>query len=232
MQRDDFNALMKVAERPPQVFVSGSGSWLVDESGTALSRFRPGLGGQLPRALPAGTDAGASRPGAAPHQLQPGVFQPAGGAPGATARGTQLLRSGVLLQQRRRGERGRDQARAQMGGQAARRRIRDRHLRRRVSRPYARHHVGFGQAAVGAAVRAQGQRLSQGAVRRSGRGRQPDRRAHCRSHARAGAGRGGGDSGDAGIHAGPARAHARERRAAHRRRDPDRHGAYRHAVRL
>ena len=42
MQRDDFNALMKVAERPPQVFVSGSGSWLVDESGRRYLDFVQG----------------------------------------------------------------------------------------------------------------------------------------------------------------------------------------------
>ena len=42
MQSGDFNALMKVAERPPQVFVSGSGSWLVDESGTRYLDFVQG----------------------------------------------------------------------------------------------------------------------------------------------------------------------------------------------
>jgi acetylornithine/N-succinyldiaminopimelate aminotransferase len=42
MQRDDFNALMRVAERPPQVFVSGSGSWLVDESGRRYLDFVQG----------------------------------------------------------------------------------------------------------------------------------------------------------------------------------------------
>jgi acetylornithine/N-succinyldiaminopimelate aminotransferase len=33
MQSDQFSALMRVVERPPQVFVSGSGSWLVDDRG-------------------------------------------------------------------------------------------------------------------------------------------------------------------------------------------------------
>ena len=42
MQRDDFNALMKVAERPPQVFVSGAGSWLVDETGRRYLDFVQG----------------------------------------------------------------------------------------------------------------------------------------------------------------------------------------------
>ncbi len=42
MQRDDFNALMRVAERPPQVFVSGSGSWLVDQSGRRYLDFVQG----------------------------------------------------------------------------------------------------------------------------------------------------------------------------------------------
>jgi acetylornithine/N-succinyldiaminopimelate aminotransferase len=42
MQREDINALMKVAERPPQVFVSGSGSWLVDEKGRRYLDFVQG----------------------------------------------------------------------------------------------------------------------------------------------------------------------------------------------
>jgi acetylornithine/N-succinyldiaminopimelate aminotransferase len=42
MQEDNFNALMRVAERPPQVFVSGSGSWLVDESGRRYLDFVQG----------------------------------------------------------------------------------------------------------------------------------------------------------------------------------------------
>lgn len=55
MQRDDFNALMKVAERPPQVFVSGSGSWLVDETGQRYLDFVQGWAvnclGHCPQAL-------------------------------------------------------------------------------------------------------------------------------------------------------------------------------------
>ncbi len=42
MQRDDVNALMRVAERPPQVFVSGSGSWLVDATGRRYLDFVQG----------------------------------------------------------------------------------------------------------------------------------------------------------------------------------------------
>jgi acetylornithine/N-succinyldiaminopimelate aminotransferase len=42
MQRDNFDALMRVAERPPQVFVSGSGSWLVDQSGRRYLDFVQG----------------------------------------------------------------------------------------------------------------------------------------------------------------------------------------------
>ena len=42
MQRDNFDALMRVAERPPQVFVSGSGSWLVDETGRRYLDFVQG----------------------------------------------------------------------------------------------------------------------------------------------------------------------------------------------
>jgi len=42
MQRDNLDALMRVAERPPQVFVSGSGSWLVDQSGRRYLDFVQG----------------------------------------------------------------------------------------------------------------------------------------------------------------------------------------------
>ncbi len=42
MHREDINALMKVAERPPQVFVSGSGSWLVDQTGRRYLDFVQG----------------------------------------------------------------------------------------------------------------------------------------------------------------------------------------------
>ena len=42
MQRDNLNALMRVAARPPQVFVSGSGSWLVDDSGRRYLDFVQG----------------------------------------------------------------------------------------------------------------------------------------------------------------------------------------------
>lgn len=42
MQRDNFDALMRVAERPPQVFVSGSGSWLIDQDGRRYLDFVQG----------------------------------------------------------------------------------------------------------------------------------------------------------------------------------------------
>jgi len=42
MQREDFDALMRVTGRPPQVFVSGSGSWIVDESGRRYLDFVQG----------------------------------------------------------------------------------------------------------------------------------------------------------------------------------------------
>jgi acetylornithine/N-succinyldiaminopimelate aminotransferase len=42
MQTNNFDALMRVAERPPQVFVSGSGSWLVDDTGRRYLDFVQG----------------------------------------------------------------------------------------------------------------------------------------------------------------------------------------------
>ena len=42
MQRDNFDALMRVAERPAQVFVSGSGSWLADDRGRRYLDFVQG----------------------------------------------------------------------------------------------------------------------------------------------------------------------------------------------
>ena len=42
MTTEDVSALMRVAERPPQVFVSGSGSWLVDAGGRRYLDFIQG----------------------------------------------------------------------------------------------------------------------------------------------------------------------------------------------
>jgi acetylornithine/N-succinyldiaminopimelate aminotransferase len=42
MQSDQFSALMRVAARPPQVFVSGSGSWLIDDAGRRYLDFVQG----------------------------------------------------------------------------------------------------------------------------------------------------------------------------------------------
>ena len=42
MHPNYFHALMRVAERRPQVFVSGSGSWLVDETGRRYLDFVQG----------------------------------------------------------------------------------------------------------------------------------------------------------------------------------------------
>jgi len=42
MTTEDVSALMRVAERPPQVFVSGSGSWLVDADGRRYLDFVQG----------------------------------------------------------------------------------------------------------------------------------------------------------------------------------------------
>ena len=42
MHTDNLDALMRVAERPPQVFVSGSGSWLVDDTGRRYLDFVQG----------------------------------------------------------------------------------------------------------------------------------------------------------------------------------------------
>ncbi len=42
MHADNLDALMRVAERPPQVFISGSGSWLVDERGRRYLDFVQG----------------------------------------------------------------------------------------------------------------------------------------------------------------------------------------------
>ncbi len=48
-----FDALMDITARPPVVFVRGEGAFLWDDHRQALSRFHAGLGGQLPRPLPA-----------------------------------------------------------------------------------------------------------------------------------------------------------------------------------
>jgi len=82
--------------------------------------------------------------------------------------------AGVLLQQRRGGQRGRDQARAQVGCALPRRRARDHHDGPRLPRPHAGHHGRLRQARVGGALRAQGRRLHQGAAGRPGCGEARD----------------------------------------------------------
>jgi len=98
------DGVMKVADRPPVVMVEGHGSGCRRGRQDYLDFVQ--AGGELPRALPVGHDRGDRLPAAA-DQLQPRLLQRGDGAAGAPARGPRRARAGVLLQQRRGGQRGR-----------------------------------------------------------------------------------------------------------------------------
>ncbi len=163
-----FDALMEITARPPVVFVRGDGSYLWDDTRQALSRLRAGLGRQRLGHSPPADRGSACRTGQTAADAEPGLLQRPQPQAGASAGREQLLRSGVLRQFRRGGQRRRDQARAEIRREIQERRVRDHHLRRRLSRPHARHHVGVGQDGVRAAVRAEGLRLQEGQAQRSG----------------------------------------------------------------
>ena len=155
-----FDALMDITARPP-AFSSGAKAPGSGTTRQALSRLHPGLGGQLPRPLPARRRRRA--PAQARQLLTPSpAFYNAPSLRLAKALVEhELLRSGVLRQFRRGSQRRRDQARAQIRRAPPERRLRDHHLRGRLPRPHAGDHVGFGQEGLRAAVRAQGAGLSQ-----------------------------------------------------------------------
>ena len=169
--------------------VEGSGSWLRDSEGASTSTScRAGRSTAWATASPSSSRRCA--PGGAAHQLQPRLLQRAHGAAGDAGRRVERARSGVPLQQRRGGQRGRHQAGAQVGPALPRRRLRDRDHARRLPRPHAGDHVGLRQAGLRAALRAEGAGLPQGAAERPRRHRGGHHRAHRRRDAGADPGRG------------------------------------------
>ena len=106
--------LMPSAERAPQVFVRGQGSWLWDHQGHAYG-LHPGLRRQQSWPQPKRAGQGLGQPG-------PGADQPWRGVPqswlaesGRSPLPEHRQRSSLPPQQRCRGLRGRHQAGAQMG---------------------------------------------------------------------------------------------------------------------
>ena len=159
---EQIRHVMRVAERPPVVMVRGEGSWLWDTQGKRYLDFVQGwavncLGHSSPVILDA-LNAQARRL----INCSPAYYnEPMGFHLVATARAPTSI-----LQQRRRGERGRDQAGPEMGQPPSPRRLRDHHDGSWVPRPHAGDDVGVGKAGVGGAVRAQGARLHKGVSRR------------------------------------------------------------------
>ena len=126
----------------------GPGSWLRDAKAQYLD-FVQGWAvnclGHSPRGSSRRSRAQAGRL----INCSPAFYnEPMVGSPTSSPRQSGLQRR-VLLQQRRRGQRGRHQAGAQMGRAASRRRLRDHHDGARLPRPHARDDVRLGQAAVG-----------------------------------------------------------------------------------
>ncbi len=199
---------------------------------TAPSRFRAGLGRELPGPCTRSDRRGAGRAGRARDQREPGLPQRAHAGPGRALGRTVGAGEGVLRQQRRRSQRGRDQAGAQVGRAAQGRGVRDPHLRARLPWPHPGHHVGFGKAAVGGAVCAQGTGFPQAADQRPGRRARRHRVEHRGGDARAHPGRVRGGALRRRIPARPARAVRPGRAAADLRRDPDRRRPHRAHVLL
>ena len=130
----DTDALMPVTRRPAPLMVRGEGSWLWDAAGRRYLDFVQGWAvnclGHCPEAVQRVLAAqGSTLINASPaYHTAPQIEL----ARELTARAR--LDHAFFCTSGRRGERGRDQARAQMGPAASRRRERDRHHARQLSR--------------------------------------------------------------------------------------------------
>ena len=199
--------------------------------GQGVPRLHGWLGRRQPGTRAPRGDRGGPAPGGdADPDVEPVLHRAAARARGGADR---ELRAGqgLLLQQRRGGQRRRGEARQEVRPHAPRRRARDHHDAQLLPRPHARDGGGDRPAGVPGAVEAAHARLRERAVRRP-RGREAgDDRGDRRGDGGARPGRGRRERADRGLPQGPARVVRRQRSAAHLRRDPDRHGPPRHALR-
>ena len=142
-----------------------------------------------------GAGAGAYRSGGPALAYQQPLLRGAGGAPRRGAVRGVVRRTGLLLQFRCGGERGRDQARAQAREPPPRPgEARDRDLPQWVPRPHPRHGDRHRAAEVPRGLRAVAGRLPVLRLQRRRRPRRRDRGPHLRGAGGAGAGGGGGSS--------------------------------------
>ncbi len=218
----------------PFVPVRGEGSRVWDQDGRMYIDFASGVAvTALGHCHPALVQRADRAGGQALARLEL-VHQRAGAAAREAADRRDVRRARVLLQLRRRGERGGAEARAPLRARPPRRAQDPRDLdAERVPRPHAVHGDRRRPGEVRARLRPESGRHHAPPVqrRRGARARvRRARRRHLRGDPRADAGRRRHDPGNARVPAGGAPPVHRPRRAPHPRRDPERDGPHGHAV--
>ena len=114
---------MKIADRPPVVMVEGHGSWLWDEDGKRYLDFVQGWAVNCLGHSPARSSSRRSTSQARRLiNCSPAFYNEQMARLATLLAERDRARAGVLLQQRRRGQRGRDQAGAEVGRAPPRRR--------------------------------------------------------------------------------------------------------------
>ena len=185
-----FNSLMEITSRPDVVFVEGRGSWLRDADGKEYLDFIQGWAvnclGHCPDAITKAIAAQASQllncsPSYynAPMIRLANLIAQASGLHRSffTNSGAEAVEGAIKLARK-------------WGQKNSRRGLRDHHDGAWLPRAHAGRDGGLRQAALGAAVRAEGAGLSQGAAQRSGSGGASDHAEHRRRDAGADPGRG------------------------------------------
>ena len=184
--------------------------------------------------LPPGDGQGDQRAGGEALARLQLVHQRAGAAARQAPDRHDLRRARVLLQFRRRGERGGAEARPPLRARPLRRAQAARRVdAERIPRAHAVHGHRRRAGEVRQRLRSQPGRLRPSPVQRRRRARSRVRRARpgdLRGHPRADAGRRRHAAGNARVPAGGAAPRHRARRAADPGRDPERHGTHRRAV--
>ena len=201
-----IESLMFITNRPEIVFTHGKGSWLYDNNGKRYLDFIQGWAVNSLGHCNDGMIEALNKQAQPLLNPSPAFYNEPMAKLAGSAHAAQLLRQGVLREQRRRSERRRDQARAQVGQEVQGRRVRNHHVRSQLPRPHARHHVRQRQAGLGHDLRTASAGLSESGSERHRVGRKAHQREDRRRDARADPGRRRRDSRHARIHAATARA--------------------------
>ena len=157
----DAQFVMQTYARKPVMFVRGEGMRLYDDDGRGVPRLRLGHRRGQPRARAPRGHGGALRAGRQARAREQPVLRRAPGRTRARRRRPARRRvADVLRELRRRGHRGRDQARPPLGGGAQARRLQGRLARAQLPRPHARgaRRDGPGEQAGGVRPDARGLR--------------------------------------------------------------------------